>query len=465
MWRFGKVALATLAILALAVPAFGATDDRKPNLVLVLADDLGWGELGCYGQRRIETPRIDRMAAEGVRFTQHYAGSAVCAPSRCVLLTGLHTGHAFVRDNREIRPEGQEPIPDATLTVAEVLKEAGYATAAIGKWGLGGPGSEGEPNRQGFDHFFGYLCQRLAHDHYPSYLWRNAERVETGAPYSHDLFTEEALEFVRRNRERPFFLYLAYAVPHLAIQVPEDSLAPYRGRWEDPPYEGGKGYRPHPTPRAAYAAMVSRLDRDVGRLLDLLRDLGLERDTLVLLSSDNGPTHGGVGGSDSEFFESAGPLRGLKGSLHEGGIRVPLVARWPGRIAAGRTTDHPSAFWDAMPTLLEVAGIEPPAAIDGISYAPTLFASGAQRAHAFLYWEFPGYGGQQAVRLGDWKGIRRGMNDGNLDLELYDLASDPSESRDLARERPGIVRRIREIMERERRPSPEFPLRPLDSPK
>jgi arylsulfatase len=441
---------------------------RRPNVVFLLADDLGWAELGSYGQRKIQTPHVDRIAAEGVRFTQHYSGSAVCAPARCVLMTGLHTGHSFIRDNGEVKPEGQRPIPAATVTLAEALKEAGYATGMFGKWGLGGPGTEGEPNLQGFDEWFGYLCQRQAHNFYPRYLWHNGAKVElegndrglTGAQYSHDLIAERALAFVREHAHEPFFLYVPFTIPHLAIQVPEDSLAEYQGRWEDPPYEGGKGYLPHPAPRAGYAAMVTRMDRDIGRLLELLDELDLAEDTIVFFASDNGPTYNRLGGSDSDFFQSAGAFRGLKGSLYEGGIRVPLVARWPGRFEPGRVSDLPSAFWDVFPTVCEFAGAAVPADLDGVSLAPTLTGAGEQTRHDYLYWEFRAYGGQQAVRLGDWKGVRQKMKSGNREIELYDLATDVEESRDLAAEQPELIERVRAIMDGEGRTESEhFPLR------
>jgi arylsulfatase len=463
---------ASLTVLPflLAAGASSATPQeegtRRPNVVLIVADDLGWAELGCYGQEKIRTPRIDAMAAEGMRFTQFYSGSPVCAPSRCTLLTGLHTGHAFIRDNGEVKPEGQRPIPDETLTLAEVMKQAGYTTGITGKWGLGGPGTEGEPNQQGFDSWFGYLCQRQAHNFYPRYLWRDGEKVPlegndrglTGAQYSHDLFTADALRFIRQNQERPFFLYVPYTIPHLALQVPDDSLEAYEGKWEDPPYEGGHGYLPHPAPRAAYAAMVTRMDRDVGRILDLLAELGLDEDTLVVFTSDNGPTYDRLGGSDSDFFESAGPFRGLKGSTYEGGIRVPLVARWPGRIAAGTQSDHVSAFWDVMPTVLSAAGLEVPEGLDGISFLPTLLDRGDQPEHAYLYWEFRSYGGQQTVRMGDWKGTVQRMKDGNREIELYDLSEDIGETTDVAAKHPEVVERIREILQAAHVDSAEFPL-------
>jgi arylsulfatase len=321
------------------------------------------------------------MAREGIRFTQFYCGNAVCAPSRCVLMTGKHAGHAFVRDNRTVMPEGQTPIPAESVTIAKLLKKQGYSTAAVGKWGLGGPGTEGDPNRQGFDLFYGFNCQAHAHNHYPTYLWRNDRRegldndgTLAGRQHSHDLFEAEALKFIEDHKDRPFFLYLPFTIPHVSLQVPRDSLAEYLGKWDDPPYWGEHGYLPNRHPRATYAAMVTRMDRSVGRILDQLKKLGLDNNTIVMFSSDNGPTHDHAGGSDSEFFESAGPLRGLKGSLYEGGIRVPFIVRWPGRIKSGRTSDLPAVFYDLMPTICELAGAPMPKESDGLSILPTLLA-------------------------------------------------------------------------------------------
>ena len=391
-----------LAAAARRRPAGGRPrPPARPNVIFILADDLGYAELGSYGQQKIRTPSLDRLAAEGVRFTQHYSGNAVCAPSRSVLLTGQHPGHTPIRDNRELQPEGQVPLPAAAVTIAELFKKQGYATAAMGKWGLGPPGSEGDPLRQGFDHFFGYNCQRQAHNHYPTYLYDDDRRLPldnpafpvnqklpdgadpadprsyagyAGKAYAPDLIGERARAFIRDNKDRPFFLYLPTTVPHLALQVPEDSLAEYRGLWPDPPYRGDNGYLPNRSPRAAYAAMVTRMDREVGRILDLVRELGLDERTIVVFTSDNGPTYDRIGGSDSEFFRSAGPLRGLKGSLYEGGIRVPAIVRWKGRIPAGLVSERVTGFEDWLPTLLELAGAKEaiPPTIDGLSFAPTL---------------------------------------------------------------------------------------------
>jgi len=465
------------------------TRSRSPNIIYILADDLGYGELGCYGQEKIRTPSIDRLAAEGMKFTQHYSGSPVCAPSRCVLLTGKHTGHAYIRANDEMPDrgdvwkdpslEGQRPLPPGTATISRLLQEKGYTTGAIGKWGLGGPGSTGEPNRQGFDFWYGYLCQRVAHNYYPTHLWRNGRKEflegntyfyphqkfpedkdpydktayspYQGKTYSMDVMVEEALRFIRRNKDVPFFLYLPFPVPHAAIQVPEDSLKEYEGAFPETPYLGDKGYLPHPSPRAGYAAMVTRMDREIGRILSLLEELGLAEKTLVMFSSDNGPTFNG--GTDSSFFQSSGPLRGLKTTLYEGGIRVPMIARWKGKIEPGSETDHVSAFWDFLPTIAELLGMEPPPETDGLSFLPTLLGKPEkQRKHAYLYWE---YNGKQAVRMGDWKAIR---NAAKGSMELYDLGKDIGETLDLSRKRPDIVAKIEAIMEEARTKSELFPL-------
>jgi arylsulfatase A len=472
---------AALLCAAWLVPAAGAeTPEQPPNVIYLFADDLGYGELGCYGQKWIKTPHLDRMAAEGIRFTQHYSGSPVCAPARCTLMTGKHTGYAYIRNNGNPpgRPRddengifpGQNPIPESEVTIATMLKQKDYATAAIGKWGLGYEGSTGDPNRHGFDLFYGFICQIHAHNHYPRFLWRNGEkevqpgndRTLTGETYSQDRFTEEALAFIRENRDRPFFLYVPFAVPHLSIQAPEESLAQYKGKIPEEEYEHNR-YLKHPYPRAGYAAMVSHMDRDIGRIMDLVKELGLDDDTLVMFSSDNGPTFSRLGGADSDFFESSGPLRGRKGSVYEGGIRVPMIARWPGRIEPGTVTDHISAFWDVMPTVAEITGTEPPSDINGISFAPTLLGRpDEQKKHEHLYWEFRAYGGQQAVRMGRWKGVRQRMlqrnNPDPLKIELYDLEADIGETTDVADRHPEVVATIRRIMHEDRTPSELFPI-------
>jgi arylsulfatase A len=477
------ILLLTLGLLspAMTFAQRGNTLRTKPNIVFIMADDLGWGDLGSYGQTKIKTPNLDRLAAEGMRFTQFYAGSPVCAPSRAVLLTGKHGGHAYIRNNREVQPEGQWPIPASEVTIAELLKARGYATGAFGKWGLGFIGTEGDPNKQGFDLFYGYNCQREAHSFYPDHLWRNDKRVVlegnnrglSGKHYSHDLLEAEALQFIRDNRDKPFFAYVPFTIPHLALQVPEDSLAEYAGKWDDPSYDGKNGYLPHPTPRAAYAAMITRMDRSVGRVLTLLKELKLDDNTLVVFTSDNGGAFGEVtkefefkpgrmGGTDYVFFNSTGKFRAFKGSVYEGGIRVPFIARWTGKIKPGTVSELPAAFYDVLPTLCDLAGVKPPSNTDGLSLLPTLTGSGRQAQHKFLFWDFGGYGGQQAVRMGAWKGVRRNLHQGNTQIELYNLATDIGEQRDVAAEHPEVVRRVAEIMRREHTRSEIFPIKILD---
>jgi len=451
-------AVALVAGCGGAITAEGKVE-AKPNIIYILVDDLGYGDLGCYGQAQIKTPNIDRMAAEGMRFTDHYAGSTVCAPSRCCLMTGLHTGHALIRAN------GRLPLRPEDVTVAELLKGAGYTTGIVGKWGLGEADTTGIPNRQGFDQWFGYLNQRHAHNYYPEFLWDNEEKVplknkviDKGrlggvaterVDYSHDLFAERALRFVEDHQDDPFFLYLALTIPHAnneagneGMEVP--SYAPYEDKtWPD----AQKGH----------AAMITRMDRDIGRLLDRLKDLGLDEKTLVIFTSDNGPHK--EGGADPTFFNSSGPLRGYKRALYEGGIRVPMIARWPGRIEAGVQSDHISAFWDFLPTCCDVAGIETPGGLDGISMLPTLIGQPAQqRSHPYLYWEFHEQGKRQAIRWGKWKGVRnRVAANPEGPIELYDLAQDVGEQDDVAAGHPEIVLKIEGLLAGARVPSEHWP--------
>lgn len=451
----------------------------KPNIIYMLADDLGYNEVGCYGQTKIRTPSLDKLAAEGMRFTQHYSGSAVCAPTRCMLLTGKHAGHAYIRANDAMKErgdvwndptiEGQRPLRENTETIGGMLQHIDYATACIGKWGLGWYGSSGEPNRQGFDHYFGYICQRVAHNYYPTHLWNDGEKVYLnnayfeprqklaedadpndptsyapyrGNDYAPDFLLRDALGFIRENKGRPFFLYWCTPVPHVSLQAPDDSLEEYLGKFPETPYKGEKGYLPHQTPRAAYAAMVTRMDRDIGRIIRELKQLGIYENTLIIFSSDNGPTFNG--GTDSEFFESNKPFSGLKCSLLEGGIRVPMIASWPGHIKPGTTTDHISAQWDVMATVADITGAQAPSDTDGISFLPTLTREGKQEEHDYLYWE---YANQQAVRMGDWKGYRRNARKyPDEPIRLYDLKTDVAEEHDLAKEHPDIVRKMVEIM-------------------
>lgn len=439
--------------LAASVAAAAAAQPRppaaaRPNIVLILADDLGYGDLGCYGQTRIHTPNLDRMAAEGIRFTSAYAGSTVCAPSRCSLMTGLHTGHARTRGNRS--PD--LPLRPTDITVTEILKSAGYRTALFGKWSLGELGSTGYPTRKGFDEWFGYFSQLHAHNYYPEHLLDGETaflcRGNMGLQrkdYAPDLFTERAIEFIRKqDASNPFFLHLCYTAPHANNEMGRDS-----GDGMEVPSYGPYENKPWPQPEKGFAAMITRMDSDIGRIFGALKAKGLDDNTLVIFTSDNGPHK--EGGHSPSFFESSGPLRGIKRDLTEGGIRVPAIARWPARIRAGRTVDFPWAFWDVLPTFAELAGAPAPSGLDGISIVPTLLGQ-SQKAHDYLYWEFHEGGFSQAVRMGPWKGIRKGP-DGPI--ELYNLDEDLHESRNLAGDRPAIVQEIARLM-REARTESEF---------
>ncbi len=439
--------------LALVLCLTGSIDAREaearlapehPNIVFIMADDLGYGHLGGYGQKKIRTPRIDGMAREGTRFTQVYAGNSVCAPSRSVLMTGFHSGHTSVRVNG-----GGTSLRNEDVTVAEVLRQAGYVTGLFGKWGLGNIGSAGVPTRQGYDEFFGYLDQIHAHFYYPWYLWRGEKKRvipenegEKHAKYTHDLIVEEAMKFLRRHRSDRFFLYLPLTIPHFELLVPEDSLKEYTGKFAEPfPYvDRRRHYADQASPRATLAAMITRLDRDVGRVLDLVADLGIDRNTIVFFTSDNG----GYLLDRENFFLANGPLRGGKGALYEGGIRVPMIVRWPGKVRAGGTDDFVWTFWDVLPTLAELAGAQVPEGIDGISVAPRLLGRPQKEPARFLYWDrvFGWRGGpprSQAVRFGNWKAVRLRPH---LPLELYDLSQDLGETRDVAAQNPAVVRQI-----------------------
>lgn len=434
----------------------GQADVMRPNIIFVLADDLGYGDLGCYGQARIRTPHLDRMAAEGMRFTQAYAGSTVCAPSRCVLMTGRHTGHARVRGNARLAL-----LPE-DLTVAEALGVEGYRTALIGKWGLGEPDTTGVPSRQGFDEFFGYLNQHHAHNYYPTYLWRQEARfalrnvvpnedaqgggkASVRREYSHDLIAAEALRFVRANRDRPFFLYLALTLPHANNEAGREGMeVPDLGEYAD---------RDWPAPQKGHAAMISRLDRDVGRLFDLLKELGLDERTVVFFTSDNGPHR--EGGNDPDFNDSNGPLRGIKRDLYEGGIRVPFIVRWPGHIAPGTVQAQVTDFADFLPTAAELASATTPGGVDGVSILPTLTGHGTQSQRSHFYWEFYERRGARAVRQDRWKAVRQPWH---ADLQLFDLQADPGETIDLAGQRPEVATRLAEIMESAHRDDPNWPV-------
>ncbi|MFC7524076.1 arylsulfatase [Parapedobacter sp. GCM10030251] len=475
-----------IAILLLALGAAprveaqhaAAQQADKPNIVLILADDLGYGSIGAFGQQRIQTPNLDKLARDGMVLTDFYA-NPVCAPTRGSLMTGMHTGDGLIRGNLELgsfedwEEFGQLPLQANTVTMGTALQAAGYTTALIGKWGLGGPSSTGEPHRQGFDFFYGYLDQKQAHNYYPEHLWRNGvretlpgavasahQRLPEGADpndpasyadyrgtvYSCDTMTAEALRFIRNHRDRPFFLEMAYTLPHMALQVAERALEPYRGKFDDKPYTG-PGYLPNATPRATYAAMITLLDTYVGQLVQALEENGLLDNTLIVFTSDNGAATGG--GADPDFFDASGGLRGRKGSLHEGGIRVPFIAAWPGKIPAGSRSDHPLAVWDLLPTFLEAGGSPAPDGINGISFWPVLRGHPAQQqARTFLYWEFMERRGEQAVRFGRWKAIRKDTraHKGQSPIELYDLQADRAEAHDVAARHPELVQRAAQYL-------------------
>ena len=473
-------------------------EENRPNIIYFLADDLGYGELGAFGQEIIETPHIDKLAKSGMIFSQHYSGSPVCAPSRSVLMTGQHSGHTHIRGNDEWKErgdvwnyeavfknpllEGQRPLLDSIVTIAEILQSAGYKTGTVGKWGLGAPETDGIPNKQGFDFFYGYNCQRQAHTLYPMHLWKNKEKhllenkmisphsgLINGAnpndpssykdftlnDYAPELMHREALQFIERNNKVPFFLFYASPLPHVPLQAPQRWEEYYQKIFgEEEPYTG-KSYFPNLTPRATYAAMISYLDEQVGDVVAKLQDLGIYKNTLIIFSSDNGPTY--TGGADTPFFDSAKPFRSdkgwAKGYLHEGGIRVPMVASWQGNILPNSISDHLSGFYDVMPTICDILDLPTPDHTDGISFLPILLNNEQKKKHEYLYWEFPGYNGQQAVRLGKWKGIRKNIFEGNLIVELYDLNNDIMEQNNIASQYPEVIKRIEKIMKLEHIPS------------
>ena len=493
--------LLTLGLLVLLLASCSSESKKKsktpkkPNIIYILADDLGYGDLGSYGQVKIETPNLDQLAKDGMKFMQHYAGAPVCAPSRCVLLTGKDLGHSLVRGNDEWKKrgpvwdfiavekdstlEGQFPIPAGTITIGRLLQKGGYKTAVIGKWGLGAPQTDGIPNKQGFDYFYGFICQRQAHTYYPLHLYENEHRVhldndtvppgtrlakgadpydiKSYAPYNlkeyaPDLMFKKLTNFVNENKDRPFFLYWATPIPHVPLQAPQKWVDHYVKKFGDEePYLQKKGYFPCRYPHATYAAMVSYMDENVGKLIKQLKDLGIYDNTLIIFTSDNGPTFNG--GSDSPWFDSGGPFRSVygrgKGFVYEGGIRVPMIAAWPGKIKPGTYTDHISAFYDVLSTLCDVAGVEKPKDTDGISFLPALLGE-KQKEHEYLYWEYPEYGGQIAVRMGKWKAVCRNMiRKNNFTFELYDLSEDIGETNDIAAEHPDIIKKVKEIVKKE----------------
>jgi arylsulfatase A len=444
----------------------------KPNIIYILADDLGYGDLSCYGQVKFTTPNIDKLAQEGMRFTQHYSGSTVCAPSRSSLMTGLHTGHTPLRGNKEWKPEGQWPMDSDAFTLAEMFKSNGYTTGAFGKWGLGYPGSEGDPNNQGFDEFFGYNCQRLAHNYYPYYLWHNQEKVmleDNQGPargtYAPDRIHAEALKFLETNKDKPFFMYYPAILPHAELFAPEEYMAKFRGKFlPEKEYKGtddGENvklgpYGSQPEAHAAFAAMVTYLDDKVGEIVQKVHDLGLDKNTIIVFTSDNGPHL--EAGADPDYFDSNGILKGYKRDVYEGGIRVPMIVRWPDRISSGTTTDHISAFWDVMPTMAELISDTTIAQTDGISFLPTLLGQDQQVLHDFLYWEFHELGGRMAVRKGDWKLVKYHVFDPEITTqELYNLSDDPGEEANVADQNPEIVIELNMLMQASHEPNLDFP--------
>lgn len=458
-------------------PKEAVETSNRPNIIYILADDLGYGDLSCYGQSKFSTPNIDKLAAQGILFTQHYSGSTVCAPSRSALMTGMHTGHTFIRGNKVRRNneellEGQFPIPDSTYTLPEMLKEKGYQTGAFGKWGLGFPGSEGDPVNQGFDTFFGYNCQRLGHNYYPYHLWSNKDSIVLNANagqhkgiYGPDLIHQKTMDFIEENKEKPFFLYVASIIPHAELVAPEDILKEFRGNYgTEKVFEGvddGPDYRNGPYGsqkecHATFAAMVSKLDRQVGEIMNKVKELGIEKNTLIVFTSDNGPHQ--EGGADPEFFNSNGSLKGHKRDLYEGGIRVPMIASWPGKIKANTKSDHISAFWDVFPTFGAIVDADMPTNVDGVSFLPTLLNNTEkQKEHDYLYWEFHERGGRQAVRKGKWKAVKYNvLKQPNAPVELYDLSKDSKEQIDIAKEFPKIAEEMTKIMTEARTQSTVF---------
>ena len=453
--------------------------EEKVNIIFILADDLGYGDLGFLGQEYIETPNIDRLAKEGMFFNNYYSGATVCAPSRSSFLTGLHTGHTPIRGNLEVMPEGQYPMPDSIQSVAKVMQSAGYRTGAFGKWGLGFIGTTGDPNQQGFDEFYGYNCQRYAHRYYPAHLWHNDEKIVLEGNgwmektvYAPDEIQKETITFLENNKENPFFLFMPIVMPHAELASPDDEIfQKYRAKFTDeksfPAREGSEygpdlnisAYQSQAYPHATFAAMVERIDRYVGEVLAKLEELGLAENTLIIFASDNGAHQ--EGGADPDFFNSNGPYRGYKRDLYEGGVRTPMIAWWPNRIKAGSQSDHISAFWDLLPTFAEVAGAEIPKNIDGISFLPALLGNKDQQEHEYLYWEFHEQGGKQAVRQGKWKAVKlQVFGSATPVIELYDLSADIGEEHDIANQYPEKVKELEGLMNSAHIPNPVFGLLP-----
>ena len=467
-----KINLILFVVIAFGTIALGQNKKDKPNIVFILADDLGSGDLGVYGQKIIKTPNIDRLARQGKIFSSFYAGTTVCAPSRSSLLTGQHTGHTYIRGNKEIQPEGQEPLPDSIETYAQLLQKSGYVTGAFGKWGLGMVGTSGEPAKKGFDQFFGYNCQRQSHRYYPTHLWENDKKVNLEGNdlkhktvYAPNVIQKKTLSFLDNNKDKPFFLFIPTVLPHAELQGPDDRfLKMYKGKLKEKPFKGDDygpdatvpGYASEEFAHATYAAMVSRMDFYIGQVLEKLDELGLTENTIIIFSSDNGSHR--EGGADPEFFNSSGGLRGNKRDLYEGGIRVPFIVKWPGKVKAGSQSHYVGAFWDLMPTFTELTGAQKPKNTDGISLVDELLGHTAQKQHEYLYWEFHEGGGRQAVRFGNWKGIRLNVDENPSGKpELYDLLKDPAEKNNVAAKHPEIVDKMEHYMRQAHVESVLFP--------
>ncbi len=451
-------ALLLVSTSATAISCVSSEAAKAPNVIYILADDLGYADLSCYGQTNFATPNIDAMAKGGMRFTQFYAGCTVSAPSRCALLTGKHTGHTFVRGNKDSKcSDGRKydyPIPSEEYTLGEMFKSQGYTTACVGKWGLGGIGTTGHPNNQGFDYFYGYLGQRFAHKYYPQFLHENSELIElNGESYSHDLIEDKAVEFIKENKDNPFFLYLTFTIPHAELAIPDEYSNEYEGKFEEcEPFMGKSSYGPQEEPHKVFASMVTRLDQSVGTILALLEELGIEENTMVVFTSDNG-AHA-EGGADPEFFNSTGIYRGIKRDLYEGGIRIPMIISYPEVVEAGSESDFMGAFWDFMPTFAELIGVERPEGSDGVSIVPTLKGKTQKEQHEYLYWEFDVQGGRQALRMGDWKLIRHQWKKRDKSYyELFNVIEDPSEKSNVVEENPQLVEQMKTIMDSARVPS------------
>ncbi len=465
-----------LIILALAGAAILSScsnkkeEATKPNIIYILADDMGYGDLSCYGQEKFSTPNIDRLATEGIRFVHHYSGSTVCAPSRGSLMTGKHTGHSYNRGNKGDK-KGDFPVAKEEVTVAEVLKDAGYVTGMFGKWGLGYVGSEGDPNKQGFDEFYGYLHQALAHNYYPYYLWHNSDSIALEGnfgrgqeQYSPTLIHDKAMHFLEANKDTAFFMYYPSIIPHAELFVPETYMDKHRGKYlPEKEYKGiddGKRYRKGPygsqkESHAAFAAMINLLDDQVGEIVDKVTELGIADNTIIIFSSDNG-AHA-EGGADPEYFNSTGGLRGIKRDLYEGGVRVPMIVKWPGKIEAGRESAHISAFWDVLPTVADIVEVAAPDCIDGLSFLPELLGQ-KQEAHSHLYWEFYERNGRQAVRQGKWKAVRYEVayDYEATPVELYNLEEDPYEEHNVVRQYPEKAAAMLALIKESHVPSDHF---------